>query len=251
VATLGPGEIFGEISLFYNVNRSATVKAAAEKTAVGVLSRPGLEALFRSGEPYARDLIYRLYNTLPERLRNLNDKYKSIIRTLHYIWKGGEQSIPNPDVEMEIKRQKSDFVPTLSESEAKAMCEEVRDFSAGQRVFSEGDGGDGAYFILEGSVKAVRLAEQSGEVLLGELAAGEMFGEMALVDEKPRSASVIAVSPCQLAFIGKKAFDQLMETRSDLAFRLMSFICLSIFRRILRLDRLYSEMHKPMQGRKP
>ena len=86
------------------------------------------------------------------------------------------------------------------------------------------------------------MSEQSREVLLGELGVGEMFGEMALVDEKPRSASVIAISPCELAFVGKKAFDELMETRSNLAFRLMSFICLSIFRRILRLDRLYSEI---------
>ena len=244
VAALGPGEIFGEISLFYNVNRSATVKAARETTTVGVLSRTGLENLFRSGKPHARDLIFRLYNILPERLRNLNDKYKSVIRALHLILEGDEGSLPNLGIEMEIKRRKSDFVPTLSEDEARAMCQEVRAFDTGQLIFSEGDRGNGAYFILEGEVKAVRSTENSGDVLLGELGPGEMFGEMALVDEKPRSATVVALAPSKLAFIGKQDFDRLMEARSDLAFRLMSFICLSLFRRILRLDRLYSDLHK-------
>jgi len=49
VATLGPGEIFGEISLFYNVKRTATIKGGREATEVGVLSRTGLERLFRGG----------------------------------------------------------------------------------------------------------------------------------------------------------------------------------------------------------
>ena len=241
VATLGPGEIFGEISLFYNVNRSATIKAARERTRVGVLSRSGLARLFRGGEPYARALIYRLYNILPERLRNLNDKYKGVIRTLHLIWEDEDKSLLSLDVEMEIKRQQSDFVPTLSADEARAMCQEIRDFNAGQLICAEGDSGDGAYFILQGKVKAIGTSRNAKDVLLGELAEGEMFGEMALVDEKPRSATVVAVTPCKMAFIGKKAFDELMARRSDLAFRLMGFICLCLFRRILRLDKLYSQ----------
>ena len=145
------------------------------------------------------------------------------------------------DVEMEIKRQQSDFVPTLSADEARAMCQEIRDFNAGQLICAEGDRGDGAYFILQGKVKAIGTSRNAKDVLLGELAEGEMFGEMALVDEKPRSATVVAVTPCKMAFIGKKAFDELMARRSDLTFRLMGFICLCLFRRILRLDKLYSQ----------
>jgi CRP/FNR family cyclic AMP-dependent transcriptional regulator len=97
---------------------------------------------------------------------------------------------------------------------------------------------------LEGKVRAVASAEGVKDIVLGELGEGEMFGEMALVDEKPRSATVVAGSPAKMAFLGKNEFDKLMETRSDLAFRLMGFICLSIFRRILRLDKLYSDMHR-------
>jgi CRP-like cAMP-binding protein len=244
VATLGPGEIFGEISLFYNVKRSATIKGGGEGAAVGVLSRAGLARLFRGGQPYARELIYRLYHILPERLRNLNDKYKGAIRALHLILRGEEKALPSLDIEMEMKREKSDFVPTLSEDEARAMCQEIKAFDTGQVICAEGEKADGAYFILEGKVRAIASDEGIKDIVLGELGEGEMFGEMALVDEKPRSATVVAGSPAKMAFLGKKEFDKLMETRSDLAIRLMGFICLSIFRRILRLDKLYSDMHR-------
>ena len=245
LALLGPGEIFGEISLFYNVNRSATIKAAKEGTKVGVLTRNGLENLFRSGQPYVHDLIYRLYNILPERLRNLNDKYKMAIRALHLIFDGDEKQIPRLDhIQIGDRGKKSDFFPTLSQDEARKIYEELRAFDAEQLIFAEGDKGDGAYFIMQGKVKVVASSPNSKEVLLGELGKGEIFGEMALIDEKPRSATVVTLTPCKMAFISHKAFNEFIETRSELAFRLMGFICLSLFTRILRLDRLYSDIKK-------
>ncbi|RLF60190.1 MAG: hypothetical protein DRN37_03155, partial [Thermoplasmata archaeon] len=129
VALLRPGEIFGEMSLFYNINKSATIKAADEKTRVGVLTRNGLENLFKSGQPYAHDLIYRLYNILPERLRNLNDKYKTAIRTLHLIFDGDEKRIPILDyITMDIKREGADIFPTLSQDEVTSIFKERRVF---------------------------------------------------------------------------------------------------------------------------
>ena len=227
VALLGPGEIFGEMSLFYNINKSATIKAAGGKTKVGVLTRKGLENLFKSGQPYAHDLIYRLYNILPERLRNLNDKYKTAIRTLHLIFDGDEKRIPILDhITMDIKREQADLFPMLSQDEK----------------------ADGAYFIVEGNVKIIAHSHDFKEILLGELGAGEIFGEMALIDAKTRSASVVTLAPCKIAFVAKKPFNEFIEARSDLAFRFMGFTCLSLFRHILRLDRLYSEIKKEVNA---
>ena len=107
--------------------------------------------------------------------------------------------------------------------------------------------GIGAYFIIEGKVKVVGLSPHFKEVILGELGEGEIFGEMALIDEKPRSASVVTITPCKVAFINKKTFNEFIEIRSELSLRLMGFICLSIFRRILRLDMLYSNIKKKIR----
>ena len=243
VGSLGPGEIFGEISLFYNVDRSATVKAAKKGTKIGVLTRKGLENLFRYNQPYAHDLIYRLYKILPQRLRNINDKYKTAIPALHLIFDGDKRDMPSiDDIKMETKEKKAGFFPSLSEDEVRRICQEVKVFDPEQIVFAEGDKGDAAYFIMEGKVKVVVASQNLKEILLGELDEGEIFGEMALIDEKPRSASVVTLTPCKMAYISKKAFNDFIETRSETAFRLMGFICLSLFGHILRLDRLYSDV---------
>ncbi len=241
MASLGSGEIFGEISLFYNVQRSATVKAAKQKTRIGVLTREGLENLFKNHQPYADDLIYRLYKILPKRLRNLNDKYKTAIPALHLFFDGYDKEIPSlDDIPTDTKQKEADFFPTLSEDEARSICEEVKAYDPDQVVFAEGDKGDAAYCIIEGRVKVVAESPDCKEILLAELGEGEIFGEMALIDDKPRSASIVTLTPCKAAYMSKHAFNEFIETRSETALRLMGFICLSLFRHILRLDRLYS-----------
>jgi CRP-like cAMP-binding protein len=92
------------------------------------------------------------------------------------------------------------------------------------------------------------LSQDGQKILLGELTEGAIFGEMALIDNKPRSATVEAFSPCRLAFISKEAFQRLVQTRSELAFHLTGYICLSLFRRILRLDRLYSDIKQQIRS---
>ena len=136
VACLGPGEIFGEMSLFYNIKRSATIRSEKDKTELGILTRNGLENLFKNSRPFAHDLIYRLYNILPERLRNLNDKYKAGIRALHLFFNRDSKSMPSLEqVESKIEREKADFFPTLSKEELKQICQEERFFEAEQAIF--------------------------------------------------------------------------------------------------------------------
>jgi len=70
---------------------------------------------------------------------------------------------------------------------------EVVQFQAGQRIFSEGDTGSSMYILVDGSVRV-----HSGDRTLVELDGGQVFGEYALLDPEPRSASVTAASPSTL-----------------------------------------------------
>ncbi|MBW1805961.1 MAG: cyclic nucleotide-binding domain-containing protein [Deltaproteobacteria bacterium] len=245
MAVLGPGEIFGEISLFYNVKRTATIKAGKDKTTLGILTRNGLEILLKSNQPHSYDLIYRLYAILPDRLRNLNDKYKTAIEALRLILDGdGSGSIPMLDNLSGEATPRMDLFPSFAQEEAKKIFTDTLAFDADQLVFAEGDKGDGAYYILEGKVKAVTFSSDYEEIVLGELEKGEIFGEMALIDDKPRSTSILTVTPCRLAFIRKDAFTEFIELRTDLSFRMMGYICLTLFWRILRLDKVYADIKK-------
>ncbi len=240
LARLGPGEIFGEISLFYNVRRTATIRAAKDNTTLGILNRNRFRTLLENSEPYSYDLIYRLYHILPDRLRNLNDKYKTAIEALKLIANGDLQK------EHLIKhiesRPTSNIQLRLTEEEVLSVFRDLKNVDRDQLIFTEGDSADGAYYILEGRAKAVTHSSDSHEIELGEIGESEVFGEMALIDNKPRSASILTVTPCKIAYIDKNRFNEFITSRSDLSFRFMAFICLSLFRRILRLDRDYADI---------
>ncbi|MBN1613035.1 MAG: cyclic nucleotide-binding domain-containing protein [Deltaproteobacteria bacterium] len=250
LATLKPGEIFGELSLFYNVPRIATVKAAAELTEVGVLTRSRFEALLLGSQPHSHDLIYRLFSILPERLRNLNEKYRAAINALSLITEGHKVEMGRNKGMDAILIPKGDFFPIITSEEARRVFKETKSFDAGQIVIAEGDYADGAYLILEGKAKAIISSDDDEKIVLGEFDRGEIFGEMALIDNKPRSASVVTVTPCKFAFIEKGAFNEYIETQSSLSFRLMAFICLSLFKRIVTLDKEYADLKKWL-GRDP
>ena len=248
LGSLGPGEIFGEISLFYNVKRTATVKAARDKTKVGILNRKSFINLLRRSQPYSYDLIYRLYSILPERLRNLIDKYKASVDSIHLLFQGSEENkgvIERIPLDMGIT---TDLVPPLTQEEARMVFKTEREFDTDQVIFSEGDEGDRVYYLLEGSAKVISTSSTEKEIKYGELGQDEIFGEMAVLDNRPRSASVVTITPCRVAFVNKNDFIDFLETRSELAFRMMAYTSIGIFGRILRLDRVYTEINNWLEN---
>ena len=78
---------------------------------------------------------------------------------------------------------------------------ETRNFKAGEVIFKEGDAGNEFFVVKSGSV-----AVRRGNRTLDVLSEGEIFGEMALVDSEPRSASVLAESDCAVVPVSEKQF---------------------------------------------
>ena len=79
-------------------------------------------------------------------------------------------------------------------------------YRAGSNVFQEGDPGDGLYIIVEGKVQITCLVDQEQRRVLSELGPGDFFGEMALLDNEPRSATIIATEPLEIATIWRSDF---------------------------------------------
>ena len=88
---------------------------------------------------------------------------------------------------------------------------EEQQYAEGQTVFSEGDPGDSMYFIVQGGVRIEKRAQtaRAARKILTVLQAGDYFGEMALLDQKPRSASAVAAGTAQILRLSKAAFDQM------------------------------------------
>jgi len=89
-----------------------------------------------------------------------------------------------------------------------------------QVVFREGERGDSLYAIISGSVRVVRKLPAGGEEVLALLQPGECFGEISLVDEESRSATVIANEPSELIRIRRETFNRLVEEDPELALKL-------------------------------
>ena len=92
-----------------------------------------------------------------------------------------------------------------------AAALEQKDYADGQTVFAEGDPGDSMYFIVKGCVRIEKRAQAASAVhkTLAVLEAGDYFGEMALLDQKPRSASAVAAGGARILRLSKAAFDQM------------------------------------------
>lgn len=86
-----------------------------------------------------------------------------------------------------------------------------RRFGRGEVVFHVGDPGDALFVIASGAVKVSLPAEDGGEVILATLRPGEIFGELAILDGAPRSASAVAMVPTELFVLSRLRFEQLVE----------------------------------------
>lgn len=82
---------------------------------------------------------------------------------------------------------------------------EFETYTPGQVIFRQGDEGDRAYFIHNGEVEVVR-EENGSEKVLARLAKDHYFGEMALLGNQPRNATVRAVTDVRVAVLGKRNF---------------------------------------------
>lgn len=87
----------------------------------------------------------------------------------------------------------------------------LRSFAANTVVVNEGDDGSSLFVVQHGSLKVFLTDENGREVTLSLLDPGDYFGELALLDEAPRSASVIAVTRSELLQIPRSAFLEMIE----------------------------------------
>jgi CRP-like cAMP-binding protein len=94
-------------------------------------------------------------------------------------------------------------------------------FARGNLIFKEGSAGDKLYLILSGSVRISRQVPGMGEEALAILKAGDYFGEMALIDDFPRSADALAHETCRLFVLSKDRVADLLFVDRDLAYDLL------------------------------
>ena len=105
---------------------------------------------------------------------------------------------------------------------ALARAATVRTYRRGETIVEQGQPGDAFYVVVKGRVAVAIVAPDGREVVLNSLGEGEHFGEMALLDDAPRSASVIAQEKSELAILSRGVFFDLLKSNFVLTRALLS-----------------------------
>ena len=100
-----------------------------------------------------------------------------------------------------------------------ALAEEVR-FKAGETIFEKGDAGESLYVIVSGEVKV-----HDGDLDLKHLGDKTVFGELAVLDPEPRSASITALRDSHLLRLDREAFLELMSGNMEVVRGVLSVLC--------------------------
>ena len=100
-----------------------------------------------------------------------------------------------------------------------------RSYDAHETIFLKGDPGDRLYAILKGRVTISSVSAEGKEILLNILEEGELFGEIAMLDGKERTADARARTVSELLFIDRRDFFDFLTRHPDACFRLLGVLC--------------------------
>ncbi len=99
----------------------------------------------------------------------------------------------------------------------------IRRYRKNETIFHQGDPGDSLYIIESGSVKIVLPSPEGEEgAIIATLGRGDFFGELALLDGAPHSATAVAIEPAEALVLRRDRFDDLVETQPQLRRALFS-----------------------------
>jgi CRP-like cAMP-binding protein len=242
--TLGPGDFFGVVSTMSGNSHIETAQALTDVMLI-LVQRDQFTQLIQNTAPVAMKIILQF----SKRVRYLNEALtrltlkKNVEADVSHLYTVGEyyakqnqfnqayyafshylKYCPNAEnaetakvrlakVAIYAKSAKLNFAPN----------DMAREYPKDTMIFSEGEPGNELYVIKSGSVKIVKIVEKN-EVLLAVLKASDIFGEMALLESKPRTACAVAYEDCKLMVINRENFGEMIKSQPQLISRLTTLL---------------------------
>ena len=237
--TLGPGDFVGVVPCMTGLSQTENVLTLSEVTAI-VVRRDQYSDLIVNNTPvalkivraFARDM--RQMNDIltkltlkktnmegPEQIFSVADYYESMGYSdiAAYGYYQYLKACPGGINAETAKRRYGALQKRTHPVYLEPSADSIRSYPQGTMVFSEGQTGGDMFIIQEGSVRICKVVD-GNEVTLALLKKTDMFGEMALLDNKLRSANAIAHEECRLMVVNHTNFDQLITTQPQMVSRL-------------------------------
>ena len=236
---LGPGDFIGVVACMSGHSQTKNVVAIEPVTAIMVMKSQYPELIAQNTpvaikivKSFARDM--RIVNDQLTQLTakmNLVDSPEEIFHIAEYYEKQGlndiacygyYQYIKHCSTGINLDLAKAKFIKLKPRSRAvyfEPTNEVVRTYPANTMIMAECQSGGDMFIIQDGSVRITKVVDGK-EIILAILKKGDMFGEMALLENKPRSASAIAHTTCQLMVVNKTNFNQMVTTQPQMISKL-------------------------------
>ena len=136
-----------------------------------------------------------------------------------------------------VSLESNKLFQNLAPAELEKLQKATRElsFAANQSIFNQGDPGDGIYFVKDGLVQISAVVGTGDLKVLSKIQQGELFGEMAVLDQGARSANAVAEEPTTVYFISRAELLQMMGTSPDIASALV--------REVIRRMRVFNDQY--------
>jgi len=177
---------------------------------------------------------YAFFSDTDNALAYCEDQLISSLKNKHVIQKVGSVCVPT-------------IFENLNRDEIKLLRNHCTRhvYNQGERIFDQGDDGDALYYISKGRGVVLVHLHSTGEVKrLGTLVGGAIFGEMALLDKKPRAASIIATEGMVCYRLGVDAFERIKAAHHDIAIKVFNNLCIMLSDRIRSTNTMIAELEK-------
>ena len=211
VAQLGPGDLFGELEPFAQMPEGVRHVARARTVVRSIQKNPLRHELLVHRE-LATSLLAVYGRSISEKLRAANEV------AVRLAPRAGISRPPPPG---------SGSAPHLSAEEAAwlAVLGQELEVAQGETVVKEGETTRSFYVVQRGELEVRKHLGPGEDRALARLGPRDLFGFMAFVDGKPRSASVVSVSPSQLARVEPDALDKALHVNFTVAFKFLGTLC--------------------------
>jgi CRP/FNR family cyclic AMP-dependent transcriptional regulator len=240
LATLTAGEIFGETSFVDQGARSSDA-TTLEKSEFLVLNPLALSTVTDRDQRFTVALYWAFWKSLSRKLRATNETLAK------FFSEGGlAPALPPPrrdatgEFRVGVDTKRSLFEEQrLSSMEIRFLSTLSREkkLKSGEVLFREGEPGDAMYVVLEGRVMISKHIPGAGEEALAFMERGDWFGEMALIDNQPRSAEATAHDEGAVVLaIPSDVVAGLLDIRKVSSLRLLRILCQLVAKRLREID---------------
>jgi len=245
LARIGVGHIVGEMSALDPAPRSATVRAAGDAT-VHVLDRTMLGAVMSNAPSVYASLLHGIGRVVMERIDQTNQSIRSEAF--------GQFAAPEPPTRM-LDEAAGDLVTVPIDPSALAPLEGFNErerrallgsapivaYKDGDVLCAEGRPGHTCFIIGEGSVEVIRHAGDQ-EHRLAVLGAGAVVGQLALLHDTARSATVRAKGPVWALAIGRGSFGRLLAAHTSVGLKIHEQVVVAGIRQLRLASRMLTEL---------